>query len=156
LTLFANSTSIVLTVTPVDDSAFEPSETVTVTLGTGTGYSLGTPTAATGTITDNDSSVVAITATDASGSENLPDPIVFSVTRTGGLANTTTVAVTWSGTATRGTDYVASVTGVGGTVTFGTNQATLIFSPGATGATITMNPVDDTTVESTETVGLAL
>ncbi|MEJ0035082.1 MAG: S8 family serine peptidase [Gammaproteobacteria bacterium] len=50
----AGSASATITVTPVDDSAVEGSETVIATLQTGTGYEVGSPSSATVTIADND------------------------------------------------------------------------------------------------------
>ena len=92
LTLAAGATSATVTVTPVDDSAFEGAETVTLTLASGTGYTVGSPASASGTIADNDAAptvsvsiadndaapTVSVSATDANGAEQASDPITFA------------------------------------------------------------------------------
>ncbi len=55
VTLPAGSASATIAVTPLDDAAVEPSETVVVTLGPGSGYAVGSPAAATVTVADDDS-----------------------------------------------------------------------------------------------------
>src|SRR5262249_19182306 len=92
LTLAVGATTATITLNPVDDLIFEGSETATVTIGTGTGYTVGTPASATGTIADNDvAPSISVTATDASGSEQGPDPIVFSVVRSANTNGAITV-----------------------------------------------------------------
>ncbi|WP_253275188.1 structural cement protein Gp24 [Xanthomonas vasicola] len=54
VTIPAGQVSAPITVTTIDDSAVESSETVVVSLVAGAGYTLGSTTSATGTITDND------------------------------------------------------------------------------------------------------
>jgi len=152
LTLAAGVDSATLTLTPVDDAVVEATETVTVTIGVGTGYSVATPSSATGSIVDNDNAVVTVNATDVSGSEQGPDPIVFAVSRTGSVASTIAIALTWSGTAAYGTDYTVAATGG----TLSANGLQLTLAAGATGATLTITPVDDATAESTEAVTLTL
>lgn len=53
----AGSGSVALTVTPVNDTALEPSETLILTLANGAGYTVGTPNSATATIADDDGPV---------------------------------------------------------------------------------------------------
>ena len=89
---------------------------MTLTLGSGTGYTVGTPSSASGTIADNDAApTVSVAATDATGAEQGPDPIVFTITRAANLNGPITVNLTWGGTATRGTDYTVAA-GAGGTL----------------------------------------
>ena len=94
---------------------------------------------------------VTVDATDPTGVEQGADPIVFTITRTGSSA-TIVVALGWSGTAIRGTDY--TITATGGTLA--ADGLSITLGPGVTSATITATPVNDTTVESTETVTLTL
>jgi hypothetical protein len=142
-----------VTLTPVDDAAVEPTETLTATVTSGTGYTVGTPAAASGSIVDNDvAAVVSVAATDASGAEQANDPIVFTITRSASLTNQLVVNLTWSGAAAFGTDYTVTVTGG----TLSANGATLTLAAGSTGATITVRPVDDAAVESVETVAVAV
>jgi hypothetical protein len=70
--------------------------------------------------------------------------VVFTVTRSGNTANAVTVNwATASGSATSGSDFTAG----SGTLSFAANQ---------TSATITVATIDDTLVESTETMSVTL
>ena len=112
-----------------------------------------TPSSASGTIADNDAApTVSVAATDANGSEQGPDPIVFTVTRS---ANT------------NGHDRRQPDVGRHGDVRHRLHRhgvrrhalrerRELTLAAGSTGATLTVTPVNDTTVESTETVTLTL
>jgi hypothetical protein len=151
LTLGAGVTSAVLTVIPVDDTAVEAAETVTVGVAAGTGYTALTPSSASGSIADNDVGV-SVAATDAAGAETGSDAIVFTVTRSGVVTGTSTVNLAWSGTATFTTDYTVTATGA----MLAADGLTLTFAAGATTATLTVRPVDDTAVEAAETVTVAV
>ena len=153
LTLASGSTGATITVTPVDDTTVESTETVTLTLVAASGYVLGSTTSGTGSILDNDgSSTVSVSAADASGAEAAADPIAFTVTRTGNLWSSIVVNLGWSGTATFGTDYTVTVTGG----TLSANGATLTLAPGSAQATVTLTPVDDNVAEGAETAILTL
>ena len=143
VTLAANATTATITVTPIDDSIAESSETVVASLAAGAGYTLGSPNSATVTIADNETPLVSITATDSVASEPGSDTGQFTVSRLGSTANRITVNLTRSGTATNGTDYA-------------TLAATVRINAGASSATITVTPIDDTLVEGNETVALTL
>ena len=145
------ATVATLTLTPNDDSLAEGTESVFLTLGAGTGYTVGSPGSANASIVDNDA-LVAIAATDASGSETAPNPIVFTVSRTLSTAYQITVNLVWSGTATLGTDY--TVTASGGTLSADKLQLTL--AAGVASATLTVTPVNDPFYEGTETVIVTL
>jgi hypothetical protein len=54
VTIDAGSSSTTVTITPIDDSTNEPTETVILTITSGSGYDIGTPSSATVTITSND------------------------------------------------------------------------------------------------------
>ena len=148
LTMFNGDTSYTITAKPVDDAIIEPSETVVLTLSSGTGYSAAAPGTATGSIADNDTGVVSVAATDASGAEQAQDPIVFTVTRTVSTSAAITVNLTWTGSATITSDY--TLTAVGGTL--GAGGTTLTLAAGVSSATITAKPVDDSIIETAETV----
>ncbi len=140
----AGSVTATIAVTPVDDSAVEPSETVIVTVAAGPGYTVGASSSATVTIADNDTSTVTIAATDANASETGPATGTFTITRTGGTTSTALpVTIARSGTATNITDYAAI------------NSPVTILS-GATSVTVTVTPVDDSAVEGNETVVLTV
>jgi serine protease len=88
---------------------------------------------------------VAIAATDANAAEASADPGVFTVTRTGSTAAALTVriSVSTSSSATAGADYAAL-------------PSTITIPAGSTSATLTVTPIDDTVVESAETVVVSL
>jgi hypothetical protein len=151
LSFASGAATATVTVTPVDDTVMEANETVTLTLASGSGYTVGTP-SATGTIIDNDTPLVSVAATDASGAEQASDPIVFSLTRAGSPSTSITVNLVWSGTAVLTTDY--AVTATGGTLA--SNRLSIILAAGATSATITVTPVDDVIAEGNESVILSL
>ncbi|MEM6400427.1 MAG: ExeM/NucH family extracellular endonuclease [Cyanobacteria bacterium P01_D01_bin.116] len=86
---------------------------------------------------------VEITATDNAAAEAGGDTATFTVTRTGDTTNALTVEYTISGTATNGTDY--------------SNLPTSVVIPaGQSSVDITVTPIDDSDVESPETVILTL
>jgi hypothetical protein len=146
-TIPAGASAVNVTIVAWDDTEVEGTESATLTLQPGADYNLGTPNYVTLTLQDNDSPTssptVTVTASDAAASETGPDGGVFTVTRTGVTTASLTVNYTLAGTAISGTDY----TSPGGTVTI---------PAGASSATIAITPVNDTLVESPETVVLTL
>jgi len=141
----ANSATATVTIDPTADTLVEANETAILTLNNGTGYSLGTPNTATGTITNDDvvGTNVTLGVNYSAISENSPNNVIYTFTRTGLLNNPLTVNYTVGGTATRGNDYAQ----IANSVTFAANSAT---------ATIIVNPTEDTIVEPNETVILTL
>lgn len=107
------NTTATVTITPVDDAAQEPTESVTLTVIGGTGYDVGSPSSATVNITDNDGSV-------ASCSPGTP----VSVTNLAGLTGATpgsTVQINGSINAT-GATFASNLIIVSGSGTIsGTN-----------------------------------
>jgi uncharacterized protein YjlB len=143
-TFAAAASTAIVTVTPVDDALVEGNETVILTLGANAAYTVGVDNQATVTISDNDVlPTVAVTATDATATEEGPTTGAFTVTRTGDVTNTLAVDYTLTGTATSGSDYVA----LSGTATFAAGAATTV---------VTLTPVNDAIVEGNETVILTL
>jgi PKD repeat protein len=86
--------------------------------------------------------VVTVMATDANASES-GDPGIFTLSRTGDTSGALTVNYSLGGTAVNGTDYQT----LSGTVTI---------AAGASAATVTVSPIDDTQVEGDETVVITL
>ena len=158
LTFAAGAATATITLTPIDDAAVEGNETATLTIASGISYTVGTPSFASATIADNDSapvvSTISAAVTDGAGAEAATDPIVFTVTRSGSTTGTTTVNLTWAGTAALTTDYTVAVAGTG--VTLSTNKLTLTFAAGATTATLTVTPVNDVTMEGSESVTMTI
>jgi hypothetical protein len=85
------------------------------------------------------------------GAETGQDPITFTVSRTSSVG-TLAVSLVWGGSAAFSSDYTISVTGG----TLSADRSTLTFASGAASATLTVKPVDDSAVEATETVTLAI
>jgi len=141
----AGQTSVTVTLTPIDDTVYEGSETTIFTVESGDLYTIGTQSSDTVTIQDNEPvvSTVTIAATDAVGSEAGPDDAVFTITRTMDIADEITVNYVISGTTTSG-DYVQTLTG---SVVIAENEAT---------ATINVTPIDDSEIEYDETLTLTL
>lgn len=146
LTLPSGATSATITVTPIDDAASEPPESVTLTLLSGAGYSLGSPSSGSGAIADNDGNVVGISIGNASVSEGSKgtSKVSLKVTLSASSASTVTVNyATVAGSATAGIDY-QSVSG------------TLSFKPGVTSMTISVVIYGDKVVEPDETFMVVL
>ena len=105
-------------------------------------YRLAAASSATVFIEDNDTKV-SIAATDATATEAGRTTGTFTVTRIGNISGALTVRYAVTGTATAGSDYA-------------TLSGTISIPSGATTATIVVTPVDDTLIESNETVVVTL
>ncbi len=93
--------------------------------------------------------IVSVAVTDAAGAESANDPIVFTVTRTGSTAAALAVQLAFGGAASAA-DYTVTVTGgsySGGVLTIAAGTSTAI---------VTVRPVDDAAVESSESVTLTV
>lgn len=140
LTLAAGSSSATLTVTPVDDTAVEGSETVILTIASGSGYTVGAPASQTGTIADNDTAALPSLSIQSTASvtegDNQTRTVSLTVTLSAASTQTVTVAyATANGTATAGSDYVAKT-------------GTLTFAPGVLTQTISVTINGDRTAEA--------
>jgi K319L-like, PKD domain/PKD domain/Calx-beta domain len=142
LTIPANQPTAALTITPVADALAEGAETLVLTVAGSANVVVGTPASATVTIADHPLPVVTVVATDGTATE-AGDPGAFTVSRTGSLALPLTVSYALVGTATNGVDYEALPT-------------TVTLPSGAGSATLTVVPIDDGDLESTEGVQLQL
>lgn len=147
VTIPVGKSSATITVAPTQDTDLEGSETVIVGVTESEDYDLDADnTSGTVTIADDDKSTVTITATDASAAEASSNIGKFTVTRTGtgaAIAEDLKVSFTIAGTATKTTDYAAF-------------DGFVIIPAGSTTKTITVTPVDDSTVEANETVIVTL
>lgn len=135
VTIPAGQTSATITVDTIDDALVESSETVVATLQAGDGYTLGTDTA-TGTITDNDTHPVASITGTPTATEG--SPLLFAVQLNKAAPIDTVVALNYGGSAVRGTDYTA--------------PDTITVPAGQTSAQLSIATIDDSDVESSETV----
>tara|TARA_R110002074_G_scaffold122612_5_gene257291 strand:- start:4991 stop:9817 length:4827 start_codon:yes stop_codon:yes gene_type:complete len=136
-----------IVVTPINDNLVENTETVIVELTAGSFYDLGNSGSRIGTISilDTDTFTATIVASTATANENPTSNGTFTVDL-GAVNNTgASIAVnyTTAGTATPNSDY----TTLNGTVQIANGQRV---------NTITVTPINDTTVEENETVIVSL
>ena len=148
VTIPAGASSAVVTVTPIDDSTIESNETVIVTISTTAAYIVGSPNTATVIIADNDQPppplpTATVTASDATAAEAGPNSGTFTIARTGDTASALTVNYALAGTAENGTDYQQL-------------QTSVTIPGGSSSVTVTVTPINDSTVETNETVILTL
>ena len=138
-------TAKTIPLTIIDDPYIEPSQTVIIKLQNANGAALGTSTY-TYTINDNDSAptpTVGFFATTSSALESVgvaPVFVILSATQTGAV--TVNYAVT-GGTATSGADYTIA-------------SGTLTFAAGETAKLLPNSIINDSAIESSETVILTL
>ena len=150
----AGETTKTVTVDPAAEVFVESDENVIATVTSGAGYNvIGTP--ATGTIV-NDDTDVSLALSPTTVAEDGAANLVYTFTRAGVTSGALTVnfiinvnAV--SPMATLNVDYTAS-----GADVFLATGGMVTFAPGATTATVTLDPIADTTVESDEGVVLEL
>jgi acetyl esterase/lipase len=146
ITIPAGQASSTLALTPVDDTAYEVSETAIVSLSASAAYTLGANSVASVAILDTDGSTakptVAISAADPDAAEPI-DAGTFFVWRTGSTANPFTVNLDLGGTAANGADYTAVSTSV-------------TFPAGSNRVAVDIDPIDDLDTESLETVTLGV
>ena len=143
---FAPGATSVLVRTPiVDDNLAEVTENFTLTATTTAGVTTNPSAQGTATITDNDTpafSINDVTVNEGAGT------ITFTVTLSNPSAGSTTVNyATAAGTAGTPGDYAAGTSALNGTLTF---------APGVTSQTITLNVVNDTVFEGSESFNVNL
>jgi Calx-beta domain len=145
LTIPAGSPSVTFFYTILNDTITEPSESINIQLESSGKYVLGPTNQLTTTITDDDAAFIALAANDANASEpgRSDGPGQWTVTRTGNLASTITIPLTWSGDASYGVDYA----GLPSSLTIPANTAS---------ATINLTVTDDTVAENNETAILTI
>lgn len=142
VTIPAGTNSALVTLTPLDDPTEEVAESVTLTVLPRTGYHAGFPNSATVILVSDDGTIQFSSATYAVSEDE--GPALVSVVRTGGTNVTTTVDYRFvGGSASNGVDYL----GTNGTITF---------LPGVTVQTISIPLLNDTVVETNETINLVL
>lgn len=146
VTIPAGSNSVEIALQVVDDNTREGPEKATLTIGEDAAYVVTSLGEATITIEDNESaslptvSVVANTsAADNSSPESGTDSGRFVFTRTGSVANDLTVFYSAAGSATAGVDYEALL-------------GVVIIPAGQSSAVAEFETIDDTQVETNETV----
>ncbi|MEY4483374.1 MAG: hypothetical protein RL693_826, partial [Verrucomicrobiota bacterium] len=148
-TIPAGSSSLDILLTPTNDSSQEGPETFVASLINAPGYLPTGPQKASITLQDDDTTKpqIRIICTDPEASENNPsDTALFTFTRTGPTADDLVVAFTitsGAGYAVNGTDY--------------SNVGVSVNIPaGSSSATVTIEPLNDLTVEGLEIITLTV
>jgi len=145
VTILAGSASATFTLTPVNDTLQEGTETAIVSIATSTAYARDTlSNSQTVIVHDDDLPVVTVVATDATASETPGDPGVFTITRSGGdFSQALTLDYSLAGRAVHGVDYRRL-------------DGRAVIPAGATSTTVVVQPFDDTVDEGTQDVILRL
>lgn len=135
------------TLTTIDDKDVESTETLTIALGTPKNATVGTPGSLSLAIADNDAPALptlSFSSASASAPESQDSEVQIKLSK----ASTQTVSVQLaaSGSATANTDYKLTPA----------SPASISFSPGQTSKTVKIKLIDDSLVESSETVVLSL
>jgi len=143
LTIPAGSSHVDVVVTATDDSSVESYESSILTLAPSTSYVIGNA-AATLWIADTDTqnSLVRLSVADRDADES-GDAGQFVIERLGSTASALNVSVALSGTATNGTDCASIPT-------------TVTIPAGASSVPVNVTPLQDSTVETMETVTLTI
>ncbi|MGK7923968.1 MAG: DUF4114 domain-containing protein, partial [Spirulina sp.] len=140
----ANSSTALLTLTPIADTTNEPDETINLTLNTGTGYAIATTGAVISTINNDDSAPLLTYNFSASNYSTVEGDItnttnLVTVTRSGSINFASSVDIILTGgsqnPATSGTDFT------GGTIT-------LNFAAGETSKIVPIEILGDEIAES--------
>jgi fibronectin-binding autotransporter adhesin len=90
---------------------------------------------------------VSVALNTASVTENGSSPLVYTFTRTGSTSGSLSVTFSVGGTAALSTDYTQS-----GASSFSGTAGVVVIPSGSASATVTLTPVNDSTVEADETV----
>jgi hypothetical protein len=145
ITIPAGTNATTFTLTPIDDTAQEGTETAIVTIVTSSAYARDAlENAVTNIIHDNDLPTVTVTATDATATETPGDSGLFTFTRTGGdPSQPLTVDYALAGRAVHGADYRRL-------------DGRAVIPAGVLTTRVEIQPLDDTVDEGTQDVILLL
>jgi len=143
LTFAAGVATQTITISTTDDATIESAETVLLNISGATGGATISDAQGVGTINDNDAPPPSFAVSNATAVTE-GAPLVFTITKTGATPSTFSVNyATSGGTATAGSDYSATA-------------GTLTFAPADTSKTVSVPTIDDSVVESNETVRMNL
>lgn len=150
VTFTSGSSTATVVLTPIADTNTEVDETVSLGVTAGAEYRLGPTTSAVGKIRDDDAKI-SLALSPSSVPEDGIGNLIYTFTRLGDASRPLTVNFNVNGTAGLGSDYVTL-----SETTFTATNGNITFAPGASTATLILDPFTDGTVESDETVGLTL
>ena len=140
VTIPAGQSSVIIAITPVNDSTPEPAETLTATITSGN-YAISGLSSGTVTITD-DEPFVSVTANDDFAREG-GETASFTISRTGSTLSALPVFFTLGGTAVNGTDFASIASPVS-------------LPAGETTVQVIVSTLQDSAQESYENVTLTL
>jgi uncharacterized protein YhjY with autotransporter beta-barrel domain len=140
----AGATSATFTINPVGDTTIEADETVIYTVAAGVGYTVGVPASATTTILNDDVPSASIAVSPASVQENGAPNLIYTVALDQAAFSPVSVNFTVSGSATPGADFSGLI------------PSPVVFAPGVTSRTLTVDPSGNGTIEPDETVIITL
>ncbi|MCY3562576.1 MAG: hypothetical protein OXH26_01440 [bacterium] len=158
----ANTASVTFTLGTTNDSIDEADDKLGVRLLNGTGYVVGDPDLAEVTINDDDSTSVTLawSGDPTAVSEGSSQTLLLSLGRQPDTGETLTATLSFSGTATRGTDYTLACTGTSITCTNlndPAQTATVAFAALASRtATITVSALEDDDHPETENLNIGI
>ena len=158
----ANTASVTFTLGTVADSSDEADDKLGVRLLSGTGYLVGDPDLAEVTVNDDDATSVTLAwSGDATTvAEGSSQTLELSLGRQPDNGETLTATLSFSGTATRGTDYTLACSGTGITcanLNDPAQTATVAFAALASlTATITVTAAEDDTHPETESFDIGV
>ena len=138
ITISAGATTGSSTITPTDDNVSEGAETVIVSLGTlsGADATAGSTTSLTLSLIDDDVPNITLTSSASSIAENSGSPLTLTATASMTAIEDIVVSIGTAGTTTAGSDYTAL-------------PSTLTISAGATTATTSFTPTNDSIYDGT-------
>ncbi|MGA9379481.1 MAG: Calx-beta domain-containing protein, partial [Phormidium sp.] len=151
-TIAAGQTTATINVTPVDDTVFDPNETVQLTLETGgSNYTLGATSQASITIADN-TPTVTIASGDFASERGLVNGTFIITLDSPAPAGGLTINYGVAGTATLTTDYTLAT----GSNLTNVTATSFTIAAGQTTAILNVTPVADSVFDPGETVQLTL
>ncbi|MCX6734277.1 MAG: fibronectin type III domain-containing protein, partial [Candidatus Peregrinibacteria bacterium] len=143
-TIFAGSTTANISPVIINDSIYEPDETIIVTISSPTNGTLGTNTSHTYTILNDDPATPSVQfATTTGNAAESVSPLVATVNLSTVSASDVSINYSITGTATAGSDYTPT-------------SGTLTITAGLSSGTISIPVINDTLKEADETVILTL
>lgn len=138
-TIPAGQSSLTVSVNPINDTSAEGPETITLQLASNGSYLSGSANAMTMSVADDDTVLpqVALRMTNPYALESPAGSGTLLLTRTGSTASSLNVVLTWTGTATNGTDYASLPTSA-------------VIPAGQSSVTLAVNPLNDALIEGPE------
>ena len=143
--ILAGSSSATFTLTPVDDSVLEGTDTAIITITANAAYARDTlANSQTVLIHDNDLPTVTVVATDATAAESPGDSGIFTITRAAGDSRQELIVdYALAGRAVHGADYRRL-------------DGRAVIPPGVMSTFVEIQPIDDSVDEGTQDVILML